>query len=326
LRLTIALHRYWVARLYWREATGWLERLLALPGAETQTARRARALFVLAHIANYYDAAAAQRHAQESLRMARALDDPQRIVDALWVMGWIHNPRLDGSATPFYEESIALAAAIDYAWGAVHAYAWFGMYKVAMGEYEAAKPPLMEGIRLANRLGGDASLIGRCKGNLGQAEMLQRHVGQARTYLDASLELQQQAGNQNGIAEALWLQGRLALQERNHAHAARCFRESLALYRSYPMSVWVARGLAYLMVTHQASEQVQLAARLAGALATRDGGTERMHADLGSRAAIAEYEAAVAAIRKLTVDSGLSAAWDAGARLGGEAAIELALA
>ena len=257
--------------------------------------------------------------------MSRALDDPQRIVDALWVTGWIHNPRLDDTATPFYEESIALATAVDYAWGAVHAHAWFGMYKVAMGDYEGAKPVLIKGIEWANRLGGDASLIGRCQGNLGQAEMLQGHLAQAHVHLDQSLVLQQRAGNQNGVAEALWLQGRLAVRAQDFARAGKCFKESLALYRAYPMSVWVTRGLAYLMIAHLASGREPIATRLAGALAARDGGVMRVHSDLGSLAAIAEYDAAVASIREQATDGSVNAAWNNAAHLEDDAVISFAL-
>jgi len=49
-----SLHRYWVARVYWREANGWLKRLLAVSGTE-DTPIRARTMYVAGHITNYYD-------------------------------------------------------------------------------------------------------------------------------------------------------------------------------------------------------------------------------------------------------------------------------
>ena len=325
MRLANGLHRYWVARLYWREASGWYVRLLGLSAPDAQNALRAKTLYVSGHIANWYDPIAAQRLTQESLQMSRALDYKQGIVDASWIMGWILSPRLDESAAPFFEESIELANAIDYVWGAVHLYAFYGAYKVAMGEYEAAKPLLLTGVGWGNRIGGDASLIGRCKGNLGQAEMLQGNFAQAHAYLDESLALEKKANNQNSIAESLWLQGRLALREGDHARAVAYFKESLALYRPYATSQWVIKGLAFLMIAYAASDQLPLAAQLAGVLAARDGGTEGLKADLGSLAAIAEYEAAIAGIRRKFADHGVEAAWDAGTRSDEEAAIALAL-
>ncbi len=325
MRIASALHRYWVARLYWREAVGWLQRLMAFDDPRSHGSLRAKALFIAGHIANYYDPAAALRHTEASLRLARALDYAQGIVNALWVMGWIHNPRLDGSATALYVESIALATAIDYPFGAVHAYAWYGMYKVAMGECEAAKPLLHAGIAWALRMGGDASLIGRCKGNLAQAEMLQGHFSQARKDLDECWALAVKADNRNGTAESLWLQGRLALKEGDPTVALASFKTSLALYRPYPTSLWVTRGLAYLMVVYAATDRLALAARLAGFLAARDGSTGCLHADLGSLAAIAEYGAAVAEIHRGVSRLGLHAEWEAGRCLDDEAAITLAL-
>jgi len=325
MRLANALHRYWVARIYWREATRWFERLLGLLAADSQNTLRAKTLYIAGHITNYYDSTAAQRFAEQSLRMSRALDFKQGIVNASWAMGWIHLKRLDDSAMPFFEESIALANAIDYAWGAVHAYAFYGVYKVAVGEYDAARPLLLTGIEWGHRLGGDATLIGRCKGNLGQVEMLQGNFAKAHTYLDESLALQKKANNQNSIAESLWLQGRLALREGDHARAVAYFKESLALYRPYATSQWVTKGLAFLMIAYAASDQLPLAAQLAGVLAARDGGTEGLKAHLGSLAAIAEYEAAVTDIHQKIEGSGLDAAWNEGKSLDEEAAIALAL-
>ena len=325
MSLATALHRYWVARLYWREAVGWLERLLVRPASEPQDLVRARAFFVSGHIANYYDPMAGLRLTEEALRMSKVLDDTAGIANALWVMGWINASRLDGSATPYFDESIRLATAIDNAFAAVHAYAWCGMYKVGMGEYESAKPLLLAGIDWAHRLGGDASLIGRCKGNLGQAEMLQGHFAQARAYLDESLALTIKSGNQNGRAESLWLQGRLALAEGSVDGAVRFFNQSLELYRPYASSLWVTRGLAYLTIAFAASDRMPLAARLAGFLSARHGSAGRLEAELGSLAAIAEYETAVVHIRGSVLRLGLGGAWAEGTRLSDDAAIALAL-
>jgi non-specific serine/threonine protein kinase len=326
LRLANAPIRYWVARLYWREATHWYERLLALQrGDEEHSHVRALALHYAGHVTNYHDAKLADRFNAECLRISRAQGYKDTLALGLYVRGWIHNPRLDGSATPFYEESLQLASELDFPLAGAHATAWHGMYKVAMGEYEAAKPLLHAGIEWARRLGGDASLIGRCKGNLGQAEMLQGDLAAAKAHLEESLALQKQADNRNGTAESLWLLGRLALREGDLARAIECFKESLDLYRLYASSLWVTRGLAYLMIAHEASDRLRPAARLGGALSAREERTGRIKPDLGSRAAIAEYEAAVARVREGLRSAALRSEWEAGAKLDDEAAIALAL-
>jgi hypothetical protein len=110
-------------------------------------------LFVTGHITNYYDPKQARSFAEESLRLARSLDYKEGIVDALWLMGWLNYPKLDGTAVPYFEESIELAHAIDHVYGAVHAYAWYGVYKIGVGDYEAAKLALHDGMVQAERIG-----------------------------------------------------------------------------------------------------------------------------------------------------------------------------
>jgi hypothetical protein len=122
------------------EANGWFGRLLAMCDAGNPSPLHAKALFICGHITYYYDPAAGQRFGEESLRMARSLEYKQGIVNALWLIGWAYTSKLDESADPLFAESIKLAREIDYAWGAMHAYAWCGVYKICIGNYEAAKP------------------------------------------------------------------------------------------------------------------------------------------------------------------------------------------
>jgi tetratricopeptide (TPR) repeat protein len=294
MRLVSALHRYWVARVYWIEATTWFQRLFAAAEGENPTPLHAKARFVAGHITNYYDLVAAPRFGEESLRMARSLDYKQGIVNALWLMGWCHTPKLDGSALPYFEESIELARAIDYPWGAAHALAWCGVYKIGIGDYQAAVPLLQGGRIQADRLGGDNSLMGRCDGNLGLIALLQGDYAAARSYLDRSLALQIEAGNKNGTAESLWLQGRLALRQGDHVRAVGYFVQSLKLYQLYPHSLWVTRGLAYLTITYASCGQARLAAQIAGVLNNDGNGPQSTNAHLASLVAISEYEAALA--------------------------------
>jgi non-specific serine/threonine protein kinase len=345
MRMGKSLHRYWVARVYWREANGWLKRLLAVSGTEDGTPLRARTLFVIGHITNYYDPMQARSFAEDSLRLARSLDYKEGIIDALWLMGWLNYPKLDGTAVPYFEESIERARAIDHVFGAVHAYAWYGVYKIGIGDYEGAKLALREGMMQAERvgdyfakkltpqegtlqaerIGGDATLLGRCAGNLGLVAMLQGDFVAAKSYLDQSLALVRGAGNRNSIAETLWLQGRLALRQNDFDPALYHFKESLALYRTYTTSVWVTRDLVYIAILHVARDQFTIAARLVGALDARDKAFGSINAHLDSRASIAEYQSAVENLRARMPAAAFDAEWKAGHGLTVEQSIELAL-
>ena len=345
MRMVKSLHCYWVARVYWREANGCLKRLLAVSGTEDGTPLRARTLFVIGHITNYYDPTQARSFAEDSLRLARSLDYKEGIIDALWLMGWLNYPKLDGTAAPYFEESIELARAIDHVYGAVHAYAWYGVYKIGVGDYEGAKLALREGMvqaervgdyiatklalregtSQAERIGGDATLLGRCAGNLGLAAMLQGDFVAAKSYLDQSLALVRGANNRNSIAETLWLQGRRALRQNDFDPALYHFKESLALYRTYTTSVWVTRDLVYIAILHVARDQFTIAAQLVGALDARDKAFGSINAHLDSRASIAEYQSAVENLRARMPAAAFDAEWKAGHGLTVEQSIELAL-
>ena len=321
MRIVNGLHRYWVARVYWMEATGWLQRLLALADAGDPTPLHAKATFIAGHIANYYDPATAERLGARSLKMSRALDYQQGVVNALWLLGWCSIPRLDGSAAPYFAESIELARAIDYPFGAAHACAWGGVYRLCIGEHEAAKP-LLEAAKVeANRLGRDASLLGRSDGNLGWIALLQGDFAAAKSYLDSSLTLVTGAGNKNGTAEALWFHGRLALRQGDHARAIGYFLESLRLYQIYPNSLWVTRALAYLAITLLACGSTHLAAQLAGALQREGPEFVPTRTHLGSLDAISEYEDMLAQIRQKLIRTEFDAAWATGHVMSREQAI-----
>jgi predicted ATPase len=345
MRLANALNRYCVARVYWREANGWLKRLLAVSGSEDHTPLRARALFVIGQTTNYYDPAEARIFAENSLRLSRSLDYKESLIKALWLMGWLNYPKLDGAAEPYFEESIELARETGDVHGAVHAYAWYGVYKIGVGDYEGAKSALREGMaqaervgdylatqfalregtQPAERIGGDATLLGRCAGNLGLVAMLQGDFVAAKSYLDQSLALVRGADNRNSIAETLWLQGRLALLQNDFDSALYHFKESLALYRTYTTSVWVTRDLVYIAILHVARNQFAIAARLVGALDARDKAIGSINAHLASPVSAAEYQSAVENLRARMPAAAFDAAWKAGHALTVEQSIELAL-
>jgi predicted ATPase len=325
MRVANALHRYWVARVYWREANDWFKRLLAMPEEGDDPTLRARTMFVAGHITNYYDPVQAHGFAEDSLRLARIFNYKEGVINALWLIGWMYYPKLDGTAVPYLEESISLAHAIDYTWGAMHAYAWYGVYKVGVGDYEAAKLALREGIVQAERIGGDSTLIGRCEGNLGLAALLQGDFVAAKASLDKSLALHKGTGNRNSVAESLWLQGRLALRQNDFAAAVSNLKESLALYRTYTSSVWVTRGLVYIAIAHIASGHLATAAQLVGALDARDSELGSIKTHLGSLASIAEYQSAVEELKAKMPATTFQADWQVGHNLAVEQSIELAL-
>jgi predicted ATPase/class 3 adenylate cyclase len=292
MRLLNALHRYWVISVYWSEANTWFSKLFHLVEQEP-TELIAKSLFVAGHITTYFDLAVGQVFGERCLKLSRALDYRHGMINALWLIGWCRSVALDGTAVPYFEESIELARTTDYPFGAAHAFAWFGVYQLSVADYDSAEPLFHASKCEAQRLGGDATLIGRCNGNLGLIALMRGDFATAKSCLDESLALQKGAGNKNGIAETLWLQGRLALRQADYAEAIACFRESLGLYRMYANSLWVTRGLVYLAITLVASGQIDRAGQIVAALEQqgREGPSIKLH--LGSIVAISEYQEAL---------------------------------
>jgi hypothetical protein len=99
----------------------------------------------------------------------------------------------------------------------------------------------------------------------------------------------------------------------------------LPLHRNYPMSPWVTKSLAHLLIAFAACERWTVAARLAGVLSSADGATSAAPPELSGRAA-RSYEEAVAHTRATLGESSFKDESDAGRRLTREQAIELALA
>jgi tetratricopeptide (TPR) repeat protein len=207
----------------------------------------------------------------------------------------------------------------------MHAYAWCGVYKICIGNYEAAKPLFQASKVEAKKLGGDAALLGRCDGNLGLIALLEDDFPTAKSYLDQSLALQKGANNKNGIAESLWLQGRLSLRQGDHLQAVKHFRESLRLYQIYPNSLWVTRGLAYLAITYVAHGEYSRAAKVVGALSEKTEISPSLKAQLGSLAAISEYEGAFIQLKSKIAKADYVTAVDAGQEMTREHAITFIL-
>ncbi|MCA1726766.1 MAG: AAA family ATPase, partial [Actinobacteria bacterium] len=90
MRIVAAVWRFWQYRGHLAEGREWAERVLALPSAQARTRHRARALLAAAGIAYWqgdYDAMAP--FADESLDIARELDDDSAIGEALYNLSFV---------------------------------------------------------------------------------------------------------------------------------------------------------------------------------------------------------------------------------------------
>ena len=310
LRLVMALHRYWYARQYCREAFDWLGRLLAAQGS-IGSRSHAKALFVSSHLLTFFgDRAEARRLAEEGLRLSGVLGDQETIVNAGWMLGSLHDR--DAAARSYFEASLKLARAIGYTFGAMHCLTYYGRFEMLSGRYEAAIALLHECEVEARKLGGDLDQLADCRAYLAEIALLQDDVAAAEDLFDESMALYREAGSIFGVCTILSAKGRLALRQHHPDQAIGFFRESLALRRHFTSPRPVASILAQLALAHAAADQPIVAVRLAGA---------RWALDDGATPAATDLDAVLGAIRAQVGESAFGAAWAAGTSMSMEDAI-----
>ena len=218
LRLAMALHRYWYARQYCREAYDWLAGLMASPDLPPRHWARARALFVSSHMLSYFgDRKVARELCQESVNLSREIDYKEGIVASLWMLS-----RLDPDserARSNYEESLAIARELDYTWGAMHCLTCWGAYEMLQGNYDEAAALLHDCEKEARKLGGDLDQLADCRRFLAAVAVRQKNYAGAGALLGESMALYEQAGSVFGVCTILMEQGRVALEQGHHGEA-----------------------------------------------------------------------------------------------------------
>jgi predicted ATPase/DNA-binding SARP family transcriptional activator len=205
LRLAAALWRFWELRGRVTEGRSWLQQALAHGNGAPADVRASLllGLGLLTRLHGDYGAAAAAR--DESLRLARSLDDSLTAALALYGLGtiaaWQDPPDYQLMET-YSEEALTLFRATGYRDG-----------------------------------------IARCLMGLGIAARYHHDVARARSLFEESLGEERAAGNVNGQALALGLLGHLLLKQGDAIQAAACFREMISLTAAHGLYYPLAAGL-----------------------------------------------------------------------------------
>jgi predicted ATPase len=332
LRIVNALHRYWYKNMNWKEVVDRTEGLCICSAREgPATEHRARALYLAAILASYADPAMGRQRSEEALRMSRDLGFDEGIAQALGWIAYLDSRKRDPRTADVFSESLGFGRRIPDRWRRaavlVVCLTCYADYEALMGRDEHAKSLLRECETEAAELGNDSLLVGRCRALLGTMAIRSGEFERADKLLSEGLSLFRAVDVKFEIAGTLAQQGFLALRQGDPTLALRRFKESLPIYRNYPASPWVTRGLAHLLIGYAASEQWQVAAQLAGVLASGAPMKDNPAApqELSGRIA-KEYEQAVARTRAALGDVGFDDESDAGRRMTREQAIEFALA
>ena len=230
LRLVHALRPYWKNRGLMTLGYRMAVELLARPGFQARDAARSRALFgvgQLCHFMGRYREATI--HLAESLAIARAIGDSQRIAMVLQPLGMACLGEGDFSAARQYlEEGVALAGKSgnqrEYA-AAQNALAM--LYRME-GRLDAAQPLYEKVVTLARDLGDRESIaIGLL--NLAMVLIARGSEGATRPMLLEVLSISAEIGSRPAVQSALEVCTGLAATQRDWEQAAQFFGAAEAL-------------------------------------------------------------------------------------------------
>jgi predicted ATPase/DNA-binding winged helix-turn-helix (wHTH) protein len=329
LHLINALHRYWYQNMHWKEIGGWVERLGACRDRHgPPTVERARSLYVAAMLVTNFDPPAGRRLCEECLSMSRSLNFMEGMAWSLAWTGYIDTRRRDPATAELFGESLRFGRRIEDPWRRAmlltQALTCYAGYEALMGRDESVEAIVRDCEAENEKINNSSLYMAHCRALLGTMATRRGDFERAEKLLAESLALYRAVGSKFDIGGSLAQLGFLALSEGNATRALQLFQESLPLHRNYPMSPWVTKGLAHLLIAFAACQRWTIAARLAGVLGSADGAGSATPPELSGRAARG-YEEAVANARAALGEPTFRDQSEAGRRLTREQAIELAL-
>jgi len=322
LRLAGALWAFW--RQHLREGRGWLEQVLAQPGAQEHTAARAKALLGAGALAVFQgDFLEARRLLEESISIGREVGTAgkRNLAHALMMLG--HMVLLQGNlsaARELAEESKRLFQEVGEAWGLAMALSLLGEATVKRGDPVAARSFLEESVVLF-RVAGDRQRLVLPIDALGLVALQRGDYAGARARFEEALSLARETGDKPFIADALARLGTVTLREGDYQQSAGFYRQSLVLNRVLGNRDGVAENLAGLAEVASLTGQPKRAARLLG---TVEAVREALNISLPPLHR-AEYDRTVEGIRVQLDEAVFAAAWAQGRSMPLEQAIEEAL-
>jgi predicted ATPase len=333
LRLFNSLTRFWYKNMHWKEMVDWQERLgeCSRRDGRAPSLHFARSLYGSAMLATNFDPPLGRRLCVECLALSRSLGFDEGMAWALMWMGYIDTHLRDPASAELFAQSLRVGRCIQDPWRRTFLLAQmlicYAGYEALMGRDESAEAMVAECEAEISKIGGDRLYIGHGRALLGTIAIRRGDFARANTLLAESLDLYRAVESKFDIAGSLAQQGFLAQRQGEPARALALFKQSLPLHRNYPMSPWVTKGLAQLLIAYAACERWDVAARLAGVL----GGARLLDAarplappELSGRLKQA-YEEAVAGTRAALNEPAFVEQTVAGVQMTREQAIEFAL-
>jgi predicted ATPase/class 3 adenylate cyclase len=319
LHLAADLWLFWYMHGHVSEGRTWLGRALA--AADTTPSRvRAKALDGAGYLAGEQDEADCERLLlEESLSCARLIGSDADVATAACHLAgnFLHDD--EQRALALGREAVALAREVGDRYLLAMALNNMGGVERFLGEPGAAA--LLEESYGLRRESGDASRIALSLANLGDLALETGDTGRARLLVGEALELAQEIGDKRHIARALMLLGWVALAEREFEEAARHLSRGLAVSRELGQLANQLEALLGIAGAAAGMDDPRRAARLAAA-------SEANRSLVVHDPARAYYGIQVPYLEAARTQAGSvawRAAWDEGARMRVDEAIDYAL-
>jgi DNA-binding CsgD family transcriptional regulator len=169
-----------------------------------------------------WDRAAAQHYLQDGAACARAAGEPASEAASLGCLAMIACDQGEYTAAePLAHEAVRLARASGDPWTQAWALLWRGSAALGRGALHDATAALEAALSAARQLGQPASLTAWILNGLAELNIASGQLEQARTWLVASIKLQNQGGERWQMTQTL--DRRVALAAAG-GHAERAFR------------------------------------------------------------------------------------------------------
>jgi predicted ATPase/class 3 adenylate cyclase len=324
LRLCTALWHFWWVRAHLTEGRKWLEETLQLAASTgDKSHEHARALYALAVLCRSFgDAGSVLKYAEESVALAREIDDRSSLGCALTVqaIGLLMRGEPDAARSSVEQGVEVLRQAGRAGWDLATALLRNTMVLLSRSEPEPARASIEESLALFRRA-GDRWGTAQALNITGDVARAQGHYDRASALYTESLDLYRQLGVKRDIPASLHNLGHVALARGDNVHANEFFKESLRLHQELGNKQGATESLIGLSAVATAMEQPARAARLLGGIASI---REALGVSMWPIEQ-ATYDRNLSAARAQMDEPTWQAAWEEGRAMNMERAIQFAL-
>jgi predicted ATPase len=268
LRLGLALFRFWEMREYLAEGRELLGKLLRVAGAAAPNNARMRTVFAAGVLAaEQGDHAAAGRLHEESLEIARLLEDKQSVAISLnaLAVGARDTGNLTAAKTLF-EESLALWKDLCDNLAVARALSNLASVVKSQGDSAHALALYRECLAIFREL-QDRTGMAWALNHQGDVLRDQGDLPAARSLYEQSLATFRELKDRWGIAGSLTDLGNLTREQGDYAAADALHRESLLLFQELEHKRGIARVLESIASTAALRSESERALKLAGVAA-----------------------------------------------------------